>query len=67
MRSERIAATAADAPVSVVMQAIPCIIATRRTARSSKNDSRPSGVLMIRWIFPFTTWSATFGRPSFTL
>jgi hypothetical protein len=35
--------------------------------RSSKNDSRPSGVLMIRWIFPFTTWSATFGRPSFTL
>ena len=43
-RIARIAATAAVAPVSVVIHGTSCSIAERRTARSSKNDSRPSGV-----------------------
>jgi hypothetical protein len=37
------ALTAAAAPVSVVIAGTPCIMATLRTVRSSKNDSRPSG------------------------
>ena len=63
----RMARTAAAAPVRVVMHGTPCIIAARRTARSSKNDSRPSGVLMTSEICPSTISSAMFGRPSFTL
>ena len=63
----RMALTAAAAPVSVVMQGTSCIIAARRTARSSKNDSRPSGVLTMRSILLLTISSATFGRPSLTL
>ena len=66
-RSARIALTAAAAPVSVVMHGTSCIIAARRTARSSKNDSRPSGVLMTRSTLRLTISSAMFGRPSFTL
>ena len=41
------ATTAADAPGERGDARHACIIATRRTVRSSKNDSRPSGVLMI--------------------
>ena len=52
MRSARMAATVADAPVRVVMHGTPCIIATRRTVRSSKNESRPSGVLTMSAILP---------------
>ena len=61
------ALTAAAAPVSVVMHGTSCIIAARRTVRSSKNDSRPSGVLMTRSTLRLTISSAMFGRPSFTL
>ena len=50
----RIALTAADAPVSVVMHGTCAIVAARRTARSSKNDSRPSGVLISIAMLPFT-------------
>ena len=57
------ALTAAAAPVSVVMHGTSCIIAARRTARSSKNDSRPSGVLTIRSTLRLTISSAMFGRP----
>src|SRR5688500_10249189 len=49
-RSARIALTVAAPPVSVVMQGTLFIIAARRTVRSSKNDSRPIGVLMTRAI-----------------
>ena len=45
-RSARIALTVAAPPVSVVMHGTLFIIAARRTVRSSKNDSRPIGVLM---------------------
>ena len=38
-----------------------------RIACSSKCDTRPSGVLMIRAISPRLIWSTMFGRPSFTL
>ena len=55
------------AAVSVVMHGTSCIIAAQRTARSSKNDSRPSGVLMINATLRLTISSAMFGRPSFTL
>ena len=61
------ALTAADAPVSVVMHGTCAMVAARRTARSSKNESRPSGVLTTRSILPFTIWSAMFGLPSLTL
>ena len=67
LRSARMALTAAAAPVSVVMHGTSCIIAARRTARSSKNDSRPSGVFTTSSILPLTISSAMFGRPSFTL
>src|SRR5437773_8337970 len=49
------------------MHGTSCIIAARRTMRSSKNDSRPSGVLMTRSTLRLTISSAMFGRPSFTL
>ena len=61
------ASTAAAAPVIVVMHGTPAIIAARRTALSSKNDSRPSGVLITIAIWRLTISSARLGRPSFTL
>ena len=61
------ALTAAAAPVSVVMQGTPWSMAALRTVRSSKNDSRPSGVLMTRAMRRFSSSSPTCGRPSFTL
>ena len=61
------ALTVAAAPVSVVMHGTPCIMAMRRTVRSSKNDSRPSGVLMTSWMRWLRISSPTWGRPSLTL
>ncbi len=61
------AETAAAAPVSVVIAGTPWSMAALRTARSSKNDSRPSGVLMTSEMRPFSSSSPTCGRPSFTL
>jgi hypothetical protein len=63
----RIASRAAAAPVIVVMQGTPAIIAARRTALSSKNDSRPCGVLITIEILRLTISSARLGRPSLTL
>jgi hypothetical protein len=48
------ALTAADAPVSVVIHGTRAIVAARRTARSSKKESRPSGVLMTMSMVPLT-------------
>ena len=66
-RSALMAPTVAAAPVSVVTHGTPCIIAARRTVRSSKNDSRPSGVLMTSAISPLRMRSPTCGRPSLIL
>ena len=57
------ALTVAAAPVSVVTHGIPRTVAIRRKVRSSKNDSRPSGVLMTRPISRFNKRSPTWGRP----
>ena len=58
---------AAAPPVSVVMHGTSCSVAARRTVRSSKNESRPSGVLMTRLTLRFDDLFANaapkLGRP----
>ena len=61
------ALTVAAAPVSVVMHGTPSIVAMRRTVRSSKNDSRPSGVLITRSSSRLSNRSPMWGRPSLIL